>query len=350
MRIAICDDNKRDTAFLRDIIMQKNESVVIDCYESGADFLAAQQELSHDLVFMDIYLNGENGIDVIRKMREIPSQTEVVFTTVSDEHAVDAFSVRALHYLVKPFGEEDVAECMHRMKNASSSIHEESKSKEKLSGIKDRRSEEYKQAKQAHKALKAKNHAMQQAKELNAIKSKKSSMGAIGSILGSLGSLGEAVSGLTGGAFGGFLGTFSPIAGVFGGLMSMMGQQSGENAEKMAEEKKQEYIKQYLEKKRDTVQKEAEEAFRGHPNASSITTLSDSEKDRIVIARLGVDVEINNSGISDEMYLQAFEKRNLKQARGIMASGEKDKAEMLKALHLDSDASVEDVAAALGGS
>lgn len=127
MRIAICDDNKRDTAFLRDIIMQKNESVVIDCYESGADFLAAQQELSHDLVFMDIYLNGENGIDVIRKMREIPSQTEVVFTTVSDEHAVDAISVRALHYLVKPFGEEDVAECMHRMKNASSSIHEESK-------------------------------------------------------------------------------------------------------------------------------------------------------------------------------------------------------------------------------
>lgn len=114
MRFAICDDNRRDTETLRDILMHMSASSVIECFGTGEEFLAAARERRFDLVFMDIYLQKENGIEVIRALRKLAPETDVVFTTVSDAHAVDAFSVRAIHYLVKPFTEADVAEALER--------------------------------------------------------------------------------------------------------------------------------------------------------------------------------------------------------------------------------------------
>jgi len=114
MKIAICDDKRQDVDALRDMLTRLAESSVIDCFETGEAFLAAAGERAYDLVFMDIYLPGENGVEVIRRMRGILPDAAVAFTTVSDSHAVDAFSVYAIHYLVKPYTEADVVETLRR--------------------------------------------------------------------------------------------------------------------------------------------------------------------------------------------------------------------------------------------
>jgi len=118
LKIAVVDDNILDARSLRDIIshISSDDSHVIELFETGEDFLAAAGDKSFDLVFMDIYLGKENGIDIIRSMQEKSPETSVVFVTTSDSHAVAAFSLRALHYLVKPYTEEQIIEAIDRAK------------------------------------------------------------------------------------------------------------------------------------------------------------------------------------------------------------------------------------------
>ena len=57
---------------------------------------------SFDIVFLDIYMLREDGVDIARILNKISPETRIVFVTTSEEHAVSAFSLDALHYLVKP--------------------------------------------------------------------------------------------------------------------------------------------------------------------------------------------------------------------------------------------------------
>ena len=77
------------------------------------DFLAGNSDTSYDIVFMDIYMTGMNGVDTVLKAS--PRNTfQLVFITVSHEHAIEAFGLDAAHYLVKPITENTVTEAMER--------------------------------------------------------------------------------------------------------------------------------------------------------------------------------------------------------------------------------------------
>ncbi|MCD8025780.1 MAG: LytTR family DNA-binding domain-containing protein [Clostridiales bacterium] len=82
----------------------------------GKDLLeAAKSAPPIDVVFLDIYMPGENGVNIAESLREISPFTGIVFVTTSTDHAVDAFSLNTLHYLVKPVTFEGVTEAMHRL-------------------------------------------------------------------------------------------------------------------------------------------------------------------------------------------------------------------------------------------
>ena len=87
MKIAICDDKRQDVDALRDMLTRLAESSVIDCFETGEAFLAAAGERAYDLVFMDIYLPGENGVEVIRRMRGILPASSRRSASMSFAHA-----------------------------------------------------------------------------------------------------------------------------------------------------------------------------------------------------------------------------------------------------------------------
>ena len=83
---------------------------------SGAALLeAAREDPPFDIVFLDIYMPGESGLDVARALREISPETGVAFVTTSREFAVEAFSMHALHYLVKPVTTGEVVEAFRRL-------------------------------------------------------------------------------------------------------------------------------------------------------------------------------------------------------------------------------------------
>ena len=115
MRLAICDDDIREQRQLLQIIQDRDPTCSTECFSDGASLLrAAESAPPFDMAFLDIYIPGENGIDIAGTLRGISPKTAVVFVTSSQDHAVNAFSLDALHYLVKPVDAGDVAEAFRR--------------------------------------------------------------------------------------------------------------------------------------------------------------------------------------------------------------------------------------------
>jgi two-component system, LytTR family, response regulator len=75
------------------------------------------ESLSPDLLFLDIQMPGGSGFDLLSRLEHLP---QVIFTTAHDEHAVRAFEVDALDYLLKPIDPARLAAAMARVKIAQS--------------------------------------------------------------------------------------------------------------------------------------------------------------------------------------------------------------------------------------
>lgn len=82
---------------------------------SGPEAVAAINALRPELVFLDIQMPGLLGTEVLRQATHQPF---VVFTTAFAQHAVTAFELGALDYLLKPFGPERLATTLDRVRAA----------------------------------------------------------------------------------------------------------------------------------------------------------------------------------------------------------------------------------------
>ena len=128
MRIAICDDNSADANMILYALSDVSSELDMVCFSSGRALLAAIENGERfELACLDVYMEGEDGISTARRLRELSPDTEIIFSTVSSEHAVEAFRVHAADYLVKPYTEMDVVRSFARV-----SIHRREKAREKL--------------------------------------------------------------------------------------------------------------------------------------------------------------------------------------------------------------------------
>lgn len=114
MRIAIVDDmaSEREELHRRlSVLFYRNtvDAQILE-FQNGEGFLAAAGKESFDLVFLDIYMDGANGVEIAKKLRSFDQECILVFITTSTDHALDGFRVRALQYLVKPYTEEELNE------------------------------------------------------------------------------------------------------------------------------------------------------------------------------------------------------------------------------------------------
>lgn len=118
MRIAICDDVPEELEAIRAAARkyeeEHNVDFKIDVYSSAREFSDAAV-METDIALLDICMPDINGIETARRIRMLGAKTDIVFLTASSEYAVDAFSVAATHYLIKPFTQELFNEAIDRI-------------------------------------------------------------------------------------------------------------------------------------------------------------------------------------------------------------------------------------------
>ena len=116
MLVGICDDNAADAGKIRFALSDVSPDIEPRCFDGGRALLdAVKNGAAFDLVFLDIFLAGENGMETARALRELSPETNIVFSTASRDFAVEAFRVQAADYLLKPYSEADVVNAFARV-------------------------------------------------------------------------------------------------------------------------------------------------------------------------------------------------------------------------------------------
>ena len=109
LRFAVVEDRLPDAQRLESLLRLAfggGQPLVCDHYESGDAFLAAFPSKNYQVVFLDICMEGTNGIETARILRRADPDLLLVFVTSSPEYVWDAFPVHPFDYLLKPYREE----------------------------------------------------------------------------------------------------------------------------------------------------------------------------------------------------------------------------------------------------
>jgi len=111
-RVAIVDDEELSRERMRTLLAEHNDiEVVAECAD-GAEALRAIDDKNPDLVFLDVQMPEVDGFEVVEALErgdpEAPSGNggkapAIVFVTAHDDHALKAFEIHALDFLLKPF-------------------------------------------------------------------------------------------------------------------------------------------------------------------------------------------------------------------------------------------------------
>ncbi len=112
MKVAICDDSAQDAALICALLREhfdKNGFIgELHTFPSGEALAAAFAAQPFDVVFLDIYMEGMNGLKTAERLRALDPGFSLVFITSSTDHALDCFSLGTDGYVVKPIRREDI--------------------------------------------------------------------------------------------------------------------------------------------------------------------------------------------------------------------------------------------------
>jgi len=120
--VLIVDDERPARRKLRRLL--DGAPGVVKVYEApdGALALGVMEEAAPDVVFLDVRMPGMDGFELLDLMGS-RGGTQIVFVTAYDEHAVRAFEVRAVDYLLKPYDEARLLEALERARAAVVARH-----------------------------------------------------------------------------------------------------------------------------------------------------------------------------------------------------------------------------------
>lgn len=118
--IALCDDDAEELDRIEDLLSayQKKEGYPweyrAERFSCAEELLARVRDTQYapDFLLLDIYMKGMTGIEAAQELRKENCDSPIVFLTTSTEHALDAYGVDAVQYIVKPLEQDKVFHAM----------------------------------------------------------------------------------------------------------------------------------------------------------------------------------------------------------------------------------------------
>lgn len=110
IQTAFCDDDEFTLNEINELLnqyrMERNMEIVCTVFHSPLELLAETEKGTHyDILFLDVIMPGQNGINVAREIRQYDNAVKIIFLTSSSEYAVESYEVSAFFYHVKPIRE-----------------------------------------------------------------------------------------------------------------------------------------------------------------------------------------------------------------------------------------------------
>ena len=129
IKIAIVEDEIKEQenllACLKELQQQEMVSLETQTFSNASSFLEAYRN-NFDIVFFDIEMDGLNGMDAAKELRQLDKSVIIIFVTNLAQMAVKGYEVEALDFIVKPIEKATFLLKMKRVLNRTSSKLEES--------------------------------------------------------------------------------------------------------------------------------------------------------------------------------------------------------------------------------
>ena len=113
LRVLVVDDEPLGRMRVEDLLRREPGVEIAGTAADGVAAVEAIRTVQPDLVFLDVQMPGKNGIEVVREIGP-EAMPATIFVTAYDQYAIQAFSVAAVDYLVKPFDDERFEQALAR--------------------------------------------------------------------------------------------------------------------------------------------------------------------------------------------------------------------------------------------
>lgn len=113
LRVVLADDERPARQRLEDLLYEADDVDVVASCKTGRGAVDAIREHDPDLALLDIQMPGLTGLDVVQTIGA-DQMPVVIFITAYDQHALRAFDVAAVDYLLKPFDDDRFADALDR--------------------------------------------------------------------------------------------------------------------------------------------------------------------------------------------------------------------------------------------
>lgn len=116
LKVIIVDDEPYAIKELRYLLEEYSDFEICGEARTREECLRLVAREQPDVAFLDIELQGENGINIAKEINKINSDIYIVFATAYSQYAVDAFTVDAFDYILKPFEDERIIEVVEKIR------------------------------------------------------------------------------------------------------------------------------------------------------------------------------------------------------------------------------------------
>lgn len=117
MDIIIVDDEKYALNYLTEIVSETVDHANIVSFQSSIDALEWSKKNNIDIAFLDIHMKSPNGIELAKQIQSRNSSTNIIFVTGHSEYTLDAFSLYASDYIMKPITATKVSKTLSNLRN-----------------------------------------------------------------------------------------------------------------------------------------------------------------------------------------------------------------------------------------
>lgn len=114
IRALVADDEELAREELGFLLESFPEVQVVGQAPNGLEAVALSDQLKPDVLFLDIQMPGQDGLQVVRQLMSRPEMPRIVFVTAYDQYAIRAFEVNAVDYLLKPVEKARLGEALAR--------------------------------------------------------------------------------------------------------------------------------------------------------------------------------------------------------------------------------------------